>query len=193
MRIGAGRWKNAKLPAAGDDARPVPARLRTSLFSVLSDRVEGARVLDLCAGVGGLGLEALSRGAASVVLADADRRAVEAIRRWARERGVERQVAAVVADARRGGWPPGPYDLVFLDPPYALWEDSASARALLTRAGEALAGDGVLAVKSPSKGSLPTVPELLLLDRRGQGTVAWSLLRKSPSEGQGGGPPARLP
>src|SRR5204863_4187665 len=50
MRLGAGRWKNARLPVAGAHVRPVPARLRTSLFSVLGPRVEGAHVLDLCAG-----------------------------------------------------------------------------------------------------------------------------------------------
>ena len=176
MRIGAGRWKNALLPDAGPAARPIPARLRTSLFSVLAPRLEGASVLDLCAGVGGLGLEALSRGAARLVLVDSDPRAIEALDRFIAARGVAAEARAVLADARRGGWPAGPFDLVFLDPPYALWERADDASALLERAAASLAPDGLLAVKGPAKGDLPSTPRLSPTMRRSQGTVAYTLL-----------------
>jgi 16S rRNA (guanine966-N2)-methyltransferase len=177
MRIGAGRWKNARLPTAGPDVRPVPGRLRTSLFSVLADRIEGARVLDLCAGVGGLGLEALSRGAASCVLVDWDRRAVEALARWAREHDAQRVVRPVVAEVATGRFPKGPYDLVFLDPPFSAWEDG-SARNLLAQAVGAVTPQGRVAVKVPQQAVLPEDPGWEVVDRRDQGSVGYVLLRR---------------
>src|SRR5262245_4189057 len=157
MRIGAGRFRNALLPKAGPEVRPVTGRMRQSLFTMLLARLEGARVLDLCAGVGGLGLEALSRGAASVVLVESDRRAADALRRWVADRGLAAEATVVVADARRGGWPPGPYDLVFLDPPFEVWEsgDVTSYLPFLSMAARAAAPDGVVAVKLPARASLP--------------------------------------
>jgi 16S rRNA (guanine966-N2)-methyltransferase len=186
MRIGAGRWKNARLPAAGRDVRPVPGRLRTSLFSVLADRVPGARVLDLCAGVGGLGLEAVSRGAASAVLVDRDPRAVAAISRWAREHAADDEVTARVGDARAGRFPPGPYDLVFLDPPFSAWEDGSGA-AFLARAVEAVAEGGLVVVKTGDKTAVPADPRWAVVDRRVHGSVAYVLLRRA---GGGWPPPA---
>jgi 16S rRNA (guanine(966)-N(2))-methyltransferase RsmD len=163
----------------------MPARLRTSLFSVLAERIEGARVLDLCAGVGALGLEALSRGAAHVVLVDADRRVVATLARWIESRGVASETRAVVADARRGAWPAGPYDLVFLDPPFPAWDgDARDAHAMLELAADALAPRGVLAAKVPAKAAMPRVASLGELDRRAHGSVAFVLWAKA------GTPPA---
>src|SRR5438309_11907277 len=98
MRIGAGRFRNALLPKAGPDVRPVTGRLRQSLFTMLLPRLEGARVLDLCAGIGGLGLEALSRGAASLVLVERDRPTADALRRWIADRGIQAQACVIAAD-----------------------------------------------------------------------------------------------
>jgi 16S rRNA (guanine966-N2)-methyltransferase len=176
MRVGAGRWKNARLPSAGPHARPVPGRTRTSLFSLLSDRLPGARVLDLCAGAGALGIEAVSRGAASALLVDRDVRAVRAIERWARERGAGDEVRALAADVLRRPAPGGPYDLVFLDPPFAAWTDGTIAR-FLERAVEAAAPDGLVAVKAPPRASLPPGP-WTALDRRTHGSVVTFLVRR---------------
>src|SRR5262245_50509071 len=158
MRIGAGRFRNAVLPRAGPDVRPVPGRLRQSLFTMLLPRLEGARVLDLCAGVGGLGLEALSRGAASVVLVEGDRRTADALQRWIADRGVAAEASVVVGDARRGGWPPGPYDVVFLDPPFSVWDDGPGVTSYLRAAVGAAAGDGVVVVKLPARADIPADP-----------------------------------
>src|SRR5262245_2163786 len=183
MRIGAGRWKNAPLPAAGKDVRPVPARLRTSLFSVLGDRVEGAAVLDLCAGVGALGLEALSRGAAKAVFVDASREAVRALSAWIERRGASGVATALVADARRGGWPPGPYDLVFLDPPFDVWSGGGDgARPFLERVASALAPAGTAVVKLPSAAQVPAGAAWRVVDRRSQGSVAYALLVPAGAE-----------
>ena len=119
MRVIAGRYRGRRLQApSGTDVRPTSDRVREALFSILGD-IEGLRVLDLFAGSGALGIEALSRGAASAVLVENDREALEAIRRNLEplgDAGARVVRAEAVAWLRAGG---GPYDLVFLDPPYS--------------------------------------------------------------------------
>jgi 16S rRNA (guanine966-N2)-methyltransferase len=175
VRISAGRFKGRALPAAGG-ARPAPGRLKTSLFSVLADRLEGAHVLDVCAGVGALGLEALSRGAASVVLVERDARAVRALLAWLADAGVGAEARVLRRDALRGALPPGPFDLVFLDPPFALWADEGLARDLLGRALTVLARGGLLVVKLPGRQEIPADSRLATRARREVGSVAWALL-----------------
>jgi 16S rRNA (guanine966-N2)-methyltransferase len=122
MRIVAGTRKGARIFApAGPRTRPTSDRVREALFSILGS-VEGARVLDLFAGSGALGLEALSRGAASAVFVERDRAAVEAIERNVAK--LELAGASVVrADADRFlARERETYDLVFLDPPYEVVE-----------------------------------------------------------------------
>jgi 16S rRNA (guanine966-N2)-methyltransferase len=124
VRVVAGSFKGRRLVAPrGARTRPTADRVREALFSMLGD-VEDARVLDLYAGSGALGIEALSRGAASAVFVERDARAVAAIERNlapldARTDVVRADVARFLAGAE------GEYDLVFLDPPY----DSASLLA----------------------------------------------------------------
>jgi 16S rRNA (guanine966-N2)-methyltransferase len=175
MRVGAGRFKSARLPAPGPRARPVPGRVRTSLFSVLAERLEGARVLDLCAGVGAFGIEAVSRGAASALLVDRDVAAVRAIERWARERGAQDVVRAVAADVLRRPAPGGPYDLVFLDPPFSAFRDGTVA-SFLGRAVAATAPEGLVALKAPARAAIPEDPRWRVVDRRAHGSVGYALV-----------------
>ncbi len=129
MRIVGGRWRGLGLAAvgAGDAAarlRPTGDRVRESLFNLLTngsygDRVLGARVLDLFAGTGALGLEALSRGAASATFVDEGRAAQALIRRNVERARCAEAVTLVRRSALKLGPNPGlPHDLVFLDPPY---------------------------------------------------------------------------
>jgi 16S rRNA (guanine966-N2)-methyltransferase len=121
MRIVAGQFGGRRLVAPpGDATRPTSDRVREALFSVLGTEVEGAHVLDLYAGSGALGLESLSRGAASVVFVDRAPRAIEAIRANVEALGVEADVRRMEArTALRTASARGEaYDLVFLDPPY---------------------------------------------------------------------------
>lgn len=102
--------------------RPTAERVRESLFSSLGPYLEGARFADLFAGTGAVGLEALSRGASLSVFVENNYRCVEAIEANVAKVGVVRQ-AIVVAGAVEAEWPRvarqyGPFDLVFLDPPY---------------------------------------------------------------------------
>ncbi len=101
----------------GDATRPTSDRVREALFSMLGS-VEDLRVLDLFAGSGALGIEAASRGAAAVTLVETERRALRAIRRNLAEVGLEAEVVRrdAVAFLDAG---PGPFDLVFVDPPYS--------------------------------------------------------------------------
>jgi 16S rRNA (guanine966-N2)-methyltransferase len=82
MRVVAGKWRGRKLIApAGDATRPTTDRVKEALFSIMGDAVHDARIVDLCCGSGGLGIEALSRGAAEVVFVDLSWQAVEAVKR----------------------------------------------------------------------------------------------------------------
>lgn len=122
MRIIAGEWRGRRLLAPkGDSTRPTADRTRETLFSMLTSRLgsfEGLRVADLFAGSGALGLEALSRGAASCLFVEQDAAALKAIRG-----NIETLDARGRSDVRSGsvmalGPAPAAYDLILLDPPY---------------------------------------------------------------------------
>ncbi len=138
--------------------RPTMERAREAVFSSLAARVPGARVLDLFAGSGGLGLEAWSRGAASVT-------AVEQVSKYWKI--LEANFQALTGDPDLGSWQAvqadvygflkrgaGPFDLIFADPPY----DEADLPKLLEAAGGALAPDGLLVFEMRSHGAVK-VPE----------------------------------
>lgn len=126
MRIIAGEFRGRRLASvgkgdAGAHLRPTTDRVRESLFSVLTslDVIDGARVLDLFAGTGALGLEALSRGAETVVFVDDGRVAGKLIAENIRTLGCRDRARLVRRDATRlGPCEEDPFDLVFLDPPY---------------------------------------------------------------------------
>jgi 16S rRNA (guanine966-N2)-methyltransferase len=174
MHIGAGEFKGRTLPRARG-ARPVPARLKTSLFSVLADRLGGARVLDCCAGVGGLGFEALSRGAAHVLLLERDAAAARALGDWISAHGLGARAGVRCMDALAGPLPDGPFDLVFLDPPFSFWSGGDVAGPL-ARTVARLAPGGLLAVKLPARTDLPDDARWHLARRNRMGSVAYALL-----------------
>jgi len=120
VRVVAGRWGGRRIGTpAGEGTRPTSDRVREALFSMLAS-VEGARVLDLFAGSGALGIEALSRGAAEATFVDSAPRAVRALRDNLGALGASAEVRradarAFLRNARTAG---RQYDLVFVDPPY---------------------------------------------------------------------------
>jgi 16S rRNA (guanine966-N2)-methyltransferase len=121
MRVVAGRYGGRRLVAPpGSATRPTSDRVREALFSVLGGSVQDARVLDLYAGSGALGIEALSRGAASVVFVDRSPHAITAIRANLKALGIDADVRRLEARAalRTASARADAYDLVFLDPPY---------------------------------------------------------------------------
>jgi 16S rRNA (guanine966-N2)-methyltransferase len=160
----------------GERTRPTSDRAREALFATLAGLVDldGARVLDLYAGSGAVGLEAVSRGAAHALLVDADARAAAVARDNARTLGLQDRVTVRRDRVERVlAGDPEPHDLVFADPPYALGDDELGA-VLLRLAGGWLAPGAVLAVERASRGSGPRWPdrvEALKRRRYGEGTL----------------------
>ncbi|NBU25864.1 MAG: 16S rRNA (guanine(966)-N(2))-methyltransferase RsmD [Gammaproteobacteria bacterium] len=141
LRIIAGQWRGRRWRfPAGPDIRPTPDRVRETLFNWLAPHIRGARVLDLFAGSGALGLESLSRGASHAEFVDADARAVAALRERCAEWGAaSRDAGAPVGSAgfhradalaflAAPAAPAAPFDIVFLDPPFGagLWGEAAT-------------------------------------------------------------------
>lgn len=122
LRIVAGQWRGRKLVApAGDGTRPTADRTRETLFSMLVSRLgdfEGLAVADLFAGSGALGLEALSRGAASCLFVEQDPAAIRAIRTNIANLHAQAQCDVRASSVMSLGAAKAPLDLVLLDPPY---------------------------------------------------------------------------
>lgn len=150
MRIISGKSGRRKIRVPATVARPSTNRLREALFSILRNRVKGARVLDLFAGSGALGLECLSRGAASCVFVDDSREAQQVIRKNLSELALEGGRVSGgdvfrVLDSDRGR-----YDVIFADPPYfKSSSDVDFVEQLLThqRLGDRLSADGLLVIE----------------------------------------------
>jgi 16S rRNA (guanine966-N2)-methyltransferase len=166
VRIIAGSRKGARIFAPrGRRTRPTPDRVREAAFNLAGD-LEGARVLDLFAGSGAMGLEALSRGAERVTFVELDPAAVETIKRNLGRLGlagadVVRQdaISCVESDARAGAR----YDLVLIDPPHHMLDDAL--RRLAPNLPFVVAGDGLVVVASAARDQ-PELPLPVRTSRR---------------------------
>ncbi len=121
VRVIAGTLRGRRLmgPPRGAETRPTADRVREAVFSVVGATVEGARVLDLFAGTGAMGIEALSRGAAHAVFIESDRGLCETIQTNLENLEITERARVLRRDVRRAiKTAPGPFDLVFIDPPY---------------------------------------------------------------------------
>lgn len=162
----------------GTGTRPTTDRAREGLFSTwqaLQGTLDGARVLDLYAGSGAIGLEALSRGAGHALLVEADARAVRTVRENVKAIGLPGAEvrAGEAAQIIRGGAPTAPYDLVFLDPPYVVTDDDLREILLTLRAEGWLADDALVTVERSTRGGefgWPDGFEALRSRRYGEGT-----------------------
>lgn len=143
-RLTGGTARGARLfSVPGSDVRPALARMRVSLFEILRSRLEGARVVDLFAGTGSLGLEALSRGAAHARFLDLDDRCLQVLRENLRKLRFEDRGEVLRADAFSAAERLEPADVAFVDPPYDFYlERAAEMRRLLeTLLARVAAGD----------------------------------------------------
>lgn len=157
MRIIAGEFRSRKLLTPKDDAvtRPIPDRVKESLFGLLRGHCEGATVFDAFAGTGAIGLEAVSRGAARCVMVEMDRGAADLLRKNVELLGAQDRCEVVVGDALGAGALarcPRPLTLAFFDPPYPLVRDAIGwkrVRAQVERVIELLTEDGFAVVRTP--------------------------------------------
>jgi 16S rRNA (guanine966-N2)-methyltransferase len=163
----------------GTGTRPTSDRAREGLFStwqsLLGGPLEGERVLDLYAGSGAVGLEALSRGAGHALLVEADARAARTVRDNVKSLGLPgAEVRSGKAEQIIRATPPGdPYDLVFLDPPYAVTDDDLREILLTLRSEGWLAGEALVTVERSTRGGefrWPEGFEALRARRYGEGT-----------------------
>lgn len=185
MRIVAGRWGGRRLVAPpGTGTRPTADRVREALFSILGERVDAARVLDLFAGSGALGLEALSRGAAQATFVESAPSALKALRANLAALGAPGEVhrGDALAFLRSARGAARQYDLVFLDPPY---RDATRLGRELSEGLPAVLAPGALVV-SESDRRAPLPLDLPLSDERRYGDT---LLRLHAA----GQPHRRLP
>lgn len=168
-RIVAGTAGGRRLIApAGSGTRPTSDRVREALFSTLGD-LTGLRVLDGYAGSGAVGLEALSRGAAHALLVEHDRAALTALRANVTALGLAARVHAGDVARLVDGEPDQPYDVVFLDPPYA---DPVDPVVAALRDHGWLAAEATLVVERSSRGTEPTWPTGWSARRRIYGETA---------------------
>lgn len=175
VRIISGRWRSRRIAVpAGLSIRPTPDRVRETLFNWLQPRIEGACCLDLFAGTGALGIEALSRGAAHVEFVEHDRDAADALRRQLVSLGADEHEYTVNADAaerylrsteRR-------FDIVFFDPPFAL-----DAAPLLAMLWPRLARAGLVYCEQALERGLPALPTGTWIKSGKAGNVCFGLAR----------------
>ncbi|HYZ19932.1 MAG TPA: 16S rRNA (guanine(966)-N(2))-methyltransferase RsmD [Gaiellaceae bacterium] len=174
MRIIAGSRKGARIFAPKGDTRPTGDRVREAVFNLVGP-VDGTAVLDLFAGSGAMGLEALSRGAETAIFVESDREAQRAIERNLEKLGLtgaailktdaRRALAAEAAAGRR-------YDLVLVDPPYRMFDSLQPT--LATYVPAVLAEDGLVVVETPAR-EHPELPPLVERTSRTYGSVRVTL------------------
>ena len=178
------RGRRIKAPP-GLETRPTSAKVRQALFNILGARVDGARVCDLFAGAGALGIEALSRGAASCLFVELRRPVIRVIGQNLDELGLQERSRIIMADAAAPSarlLAMGPFDLAFADPPYkrgfvARLVRLASTEGFLTPQG--------LMVVEHSPGEPPAAEGVEIIDHRVYGQTELSLLRPAAQdEGQ---------
>lgn len=178
IRVIGGTLRNSRIEVPDlPGLRPTSDRVRETLFNWLQPVVEGSRCLDLFAGTGALGIEALSRGAAAVTFVERDSRLGDALR----ANLARLKIAGKVVGDEAGRWLGGvaePFDLVLLDPPFALdaWTDTAQK----LEEGGWLASHAWIYVESP-RGAVFTLPHNWHPHRQSQaGEVSYALYRRTP-------------
>jgi len=183
VRIIAGSWRGRSIDVPpGSTVRPTSDRVREALFNRLAHsfteigfRLAGARVIDVFAGTGALGLEALSRGAAHAVFLDRSPEVIELIKRNAAKLGADDRATIMNADGAHLPRAAVACDLAFLDPPYGEGLIEPALKGLALQGW--LKPGGLVSVETDASEVLADVAGYTLLDRRDYGRVALSTLR----------------
>lgn len=183
LRIIGGKWRGRKLdfPSA-EGLRPTGDRIRETLFNWLMPVLPGARCLDLFAGSGALGLEALSRGAAELIMLDTDLQVVKSLRQHCEKLNAEHatvQQSHAVDWLQRAAPAPG-FDLVFVDPPFQSDLLEPSARLLVER--DFLKENALIYVEIDQRQHFTPPKQWHLFRQKSAGQVTFSLYRHSQQE-----------
>ena len=187
MRIIAGQRRGHKIESEpGRDVRPTSDLVRESIFNILRDAVEGRTVIDLFAGTGALGLEALSRGASRALFVERRREVAALIRRNLGTLRYEDRGAVLVADAYRWARSFRPLDaepvVVLVDPPYRDYQSRARpVRPLLANLVARLPVGSIIVVESGSELDDATLPDAAAWDRRRYGNTRLALRTIEPT------------
>ncbi|MEO8466964.1 MAG: 16S rRNA (guanine(966)-N(2))-methyltransferase RsmD [Gammaproteobacteria bacterium] len=173
VRIIAGEWRGRRIPIAeGTDVRPTPDRVRETVFNWLREALPAARCLDLYAGTGALGFEALSRGAEEAWFVDTDPVLVAALNAQATTLGIRPRVLRQDVAGLLRGPPTTRFHVAFLDPPYAL-----PVEPLLALLPSWLAADALVYVERPRVPGLPEIANASWWRRSHAGAVEYGLLK----------------
>ena len=176
MKIIAGSAKGRPIKAPASGTRPMTGRVRESLFSIIAGRLAQARVLDLYAGSGSMGLEALSRGAESCVFVERGNRATKVLEDNVAKVGLGGTILSTTVESAIAKLD-GPFDIIFIDPPYA--HDDPTVGAVLERAEPLLAIDGLVVLHRQAASEV-LVPEFLTcVDQRRYGDAVLTMMERS--------------
>jgi 16S rRNA (guanine966-N2)-methyltransferase len=183
MRVIAGRAGGIRLAVAKRGVRPTMDRVKGAIFSSLGDAMVGARVLDLFAGSGALGIEALSRGASSVVFVEGDRQSAEIIENNLAKTKLKGRVRKQdVFDYLRHASGAEMFDVIFADPPYEKTEDGRrfTEKLLAHEAlSQLLAPDGIFVLEKRPAEALPEMKQWRLLRQKKYGATEVLFLSQS--------------
>src|SRR6185295_17262799 len=178
LRIIGGNWRGrrVKFPSS-NELRPTPDRVRETLFNWLQPVIAGSRCLDLFAGSGALGLEALSRGATRVVFVDHEPKVIEHLRAALSLFKAEGAEPKLIQARRYLESPVEAFDIVFLDPPFA--DESLPAICALLDSRGWLAPEAFIYIERPAREGAPALPDQWILHRTGcAGEVGYHLARR---------------
>jgi 16S rRNA (guanine(966)-N(2))-methyltransferase RsmD len=183
MRVIAGSHRGRRLSGPrGGSLRPTSDKVREALFSILGTRIPGSRFLDLYAGTGAVGIEALSRGAQRVTFVESDPRAVQLMRKNLMACGFHHQAEVRVSPAQtflqQPAWWNGRYDVVFADPPYA--DREAVDLVLSSWRLDLLAPEGIMVIEQDARDEAPSTDGAHLRRRYDYGDTTLLVYEPAP-------------
>ncbi len=182
MRIISGRWKSRKLIAVkGPNTRPTSDRVKEAVFNIIRDRLDGSVVLDVFAGTGNMGFEALSRGGSRAVFVEKSKKAADTIKKNAQNLDcvpmihiIKKDVFKAIDDLARDSCK---FDIIFMDPPYNTDIEESVLLAILN--ADIIDRQGIIVVEHDYRDEMPTdIEGLIKTDTRKYGNTRISLYER---------------